>query len=161
MAPIWGFWQIHTVSFSLFHHVLREQKCRLCGNSTCNFIVNKAGFKISPFASLQFKCLCGNCISTWALGSHQLSLLAAEQTAATGDGVIRSDPPYLLYHLSTACWIDAAFPFSFDCMRHSNPPSTQISIFQESRSLAWFGTGWYLYPFRRIFWKLSGICCHF
>lgn len=80
----------------------------------------KSGFKISPFASLQLKCLCGNCISTWALGSHQLSLLDAEQTAATGDGVSCSDPPYLLYHLSTACWIVAAFLFSFFLRLHAS-----------------------------------------
>lgn len=48
------------------------------------------------------------------------SLLGAEQTTTTGDGVSCSDHPYLLYHLSTACWIAAAF-FFFYRMRHSKP----------------------------------------
>lgn len=164
MAQIWGFWQIHSVSFSLFHHVLREQKCRLCGNSTCNFIVNRAGFKISPFASLQLKCLCGNCISTWAPGSHQLSLLDEEETAATGDGVSHSDPPYLLYHLSTACWIVAALLFSFFLRLHASfKPAFNSNIHfygGKKCSMIW---NWMisLHPSRHIFWKLSGICCHF
>lgn len=127
--------------FPLYHPVLREQKWRLCSNTTCNFTVNKPGFKISTFASLRLNCLCDNCISIWAPGSRRFFLLCAEQTAATGDGVSPSDPPYLLYHLCTACLIVAAFFFLYS-MCHSNPPSNQRFIFQERKGGTWFGTGW-------------------
>lgn len=140
-APIWGIWQDH---FFLFH-----PESRTVGSAATPPVI-----LLSINQTLKYRLLLLWDWTVYVVMAYpprvlaHLSSLGVEQTTTTEDGVSCSDPPYLLYHLSTACWIVAAFFSALHAsFKTQPPPQTQPTATTHFPSC--------------IFWKLSEIRCHF